>query len=121
MDAPTLPRFVVLEHDHPFRHWDLMLESGAALRTWRLGAPPATGLTVEATPLGDHRRLYLDYEGPVSGDRGRVVRWDRGTFTWEGQEEGLVVVCLHGERWRGRLRLEGQGGGPWLASFEAGR
>src|SRR5437879_2020084 len=36
-------RFVILEHDHPQLHWDLMLEAGPALRTWRLSAPLAAG------------------------------------------------------------------------------
>jgi hypothetical protein len=119
MGRQTAPRFVVLEHDHPFLHWDLMLEAGASLRTWRLAAPPAAGAEVEATPLGEHRRLYLDYEGPVSGDRGRVARWDHGTFAWEGAGEGSVAVRLEGGRLRGLLRLERQADGPWRASFQA--
>ncbi|HZY90614.1 MAG TPA: DNA polymerase ligase N-terminal domain-containing protein [Gemmataceae bacterium] len=118
MDRQTPPRFVVLEHDHPFVHWDLMLEAGAALRTWRLAAPPSAGAEAEATPLGEHRRLYLDYEGPVSGDRGRVARWDHGTFAWEGQGEGLVLVRLDGARLRGLLRLWRVTAESWRASFE---
>ena len=27
----NMPRFVILEHDHPEVHWDLMLEAGASL------------------------------------------------------------------------------------------
>jgi hypothetical protein len=117
MGRPAAPRFVVLEHDHPFLHWDLMLEAGEALRTWRLAVPPGPGTQVEATPLGEHRRLYLDYEGPVSGDRGRVARWDHGTFTWEGQGEGLVVVRLNGVQLRGLLRLW-RAGESWRAAYE---
>jgi hypothetical protein len=112
------PRFVVLEHDHPFRHWDLMLETGEALRTWRLTAPPGPGVVTEATPLGDHRRLYLDYEGPVGGDRGRVTRWDRGTFAGDCDGEDLVVR-LEGGRLRVVLRLGRRPDGTWRAAFEA--
>jgi hypothetical protein len=118
MGLPTPPRFVVLEHDHPYLHWDLMLEAGKSLRTWRLAATPAAGVAIEATPLGEHRRLYLDYEGPVSGDRGRVVRWDYGTFAWEGQGEGVVAVRLEGARLRGLLRLWQLPDHAWRASFE---
>jgi hypothetical protein len=120
MGRQTPPRFVVLEHDHPFLHWDLMMEAGPALRTWRLAAPPAAGAEVEATPLGEHRRLYLDYEGPLSGDRGRVARWDHGTFTWESEEEGLVAVRLDGARLQGLLRLQRQTAESWRASFTPG-
>ena len=38
-----MPRFVILEHDHPRLHWDLMLQTGDALRTWRLASPPTRG------------------------------------------------------------------------------
>ncbi len=97
----SMPRYVVLEHDHPFLHWDLMLEAGDVLRTWRLADPPRPGPEIAATALGNHRCFYLDYEGPVSGDRGRVVRWDAGCFTWQTDESAHVVVsfqggCLHG-------------------------
>lgn len=78
-----MPRFVILEHDHPALHWDLMLEVGDVLQTWRLARAPERGRDIEATPLGGHRRMYLDYEGPVSGDRGTVKRWDAGEFTEE--------------------------------------
>ena len=61
----AVPRYVILEHDHPARHWDFMLESGDVLRTWRLAAPPRPGGAVAAEPSFDHRRAYLDYEGPV--------------------------------------------------------
>jgi hypothetical protein len=121
MGLQTSPRFVVLEHDHPFVHWDLMLEVGESLRTWRLAAPPAAGAEVEATPLGDHRRLYLDYEGPVSGDRGRVIRWDQGSFVWESEGEGLVAVRLDGARLKGLLRLQRRTAELWAASFEPAR
>jgi hypothetical protein len=117
MGPQTPPRFVVLEHDHPFLHWDLMLEAGPSLRTWRLAGPPAAGAEVEATPIGEHRRMYLDYEGPVSGDRGRVVRWDHGTFAWEREEGGLVAVRLEGGRLQGLLRLRREAAESWRASF----
>src|SRR5437879_9523170 len=89
-----MPRFVVLEHDHPSLHWDLMLESGDVLRTWRLTAPPQSGRVIAATAVVDHRRIYLDYEGPVSGNRGRVIRWDSGTFSWQKTENDHLVVNL---------------------------
>src|SRR5580765_3650553 len=38
-----MPRYVILAHDHPFPHWDLMLERDASLRTWRLATLPKAG------------------------------------------------------------------------------
>lgn len=98
-------RFVVLEHDHPFLHWDLMLETDGTLRTWRLLAEPVGGDPVPAEPLVDHRIAYLDYEGPVSGDRGHVTRWDHGTY--EGHDDGRFV--LHGDRLEGTFAFETEG------------
>lgn len=113
-----MPRFAILEHDHPMLHWDLMLEAGEVLWTWRLTAPPRAGVAGEATRIADHRPLYLDYEGPVPGNRGRVLGWDRGAFAWEGQDEGKIVVRLEGERLRGTLRLEQITEEAWRALFE---
>jgi hypothetical protein len=79
-----MPRFAILEHDHPMLHWDLLLEAGDVLSAWRLAQPPdESAHSIEATKITDHRTLYLDYEGPVSGERGFVKRWDRGIYVQE--------------------------------------
>jgi len=114
-----VPRYVILEHDHPHRHWDLMLESAGVLRTWRLAEPPRPGGAVAAEPIGDHRRAYLDYEGPVSGGRGTVVRWDAGTFEWETDSPRRVAVVLQGTRCRGRALLATAADDGWLFTMEA--
>jgi hypothetical protein len=101
-----VPRFVILEHDWPTLHWDFLLEAGPVLRAWRLLGEPGSARTVPAEPNGDHRLLYLDYEGPLGGDRGRVRRWDAGTFAWVENGGGRVVVELHGERVSGRCVVE---------------
>ncbi|MBI1830138.1 MAG: hypothetical protein HYR84_01650 [Planctomycetes bacterium] len=111
-----MSRFVILEHDHPVLHWDLMLEADGVLQTWRLAqAPDGVVGAIEATALGDHRIAYLDYEGPVSGNRGTVRRWDAGTFedcadsapacrrlTMAGLRVHGIVVLEHvkGDTWR---------------------
>jgi hypothetical protein len=101
-----LMRYVILEHDHPVLHWDLMLEAGEVLQTWRLAAPPAPGVAIEAIALGDHRLAYLDYEGPVSGNRGFVKRWDIGKFT-DTTDSSIDVrhLLLSGQRVSGEVQL----------------
>jgi hypothetical protein len=95
-------RFVMLEHSgHGPLHWDLMLEQGETLATWRLAARPDVGLgeTIYAERLADHRLAYLDYEGPVSGGRGEVRRIDRGSWRpieteathWQVEFDGQVL------------------------------
>ena len=89
-------RYVVLHHtgiDEP--HFDLMLEliPGSELSTWRLPHwPPLAG--DQFTPLPKHRRDYLEYEGPVSGDRGQVKRIAAGTCTLVEQSEKKLIVAL---------------------------
>jgi DNA polymerase Ligase (LigD) len=113
----TMPRFVILEHDHPHLHWDLMLEVGDSLRTWRLPSPPQPGHVVPIEPIGDHRLAYLDYEGPVSANRGSVHRWDQGTFALVGDALRPLAVDLHGQRIQGRLELFEDGHGRWQLRF----
>jgi DNA polymerase Ligase (LigD) len=117
-----MPRFVILEHDHPERHWDLMLEAGAALRTWRLARPPeAPGEVIEATALADHRLHYLDYDGPVSHGRGVVKRWDAGEYedVQPGDAETLCVR-LHGSRVQGLVWMRRVGEDRWTFEWPGG-
>jgi hypothetical protein len=97
-----MPRFTILEHNWPALHWDFLLEAGSVLRAWRLLAVPVPGSTVPAEQNADHRFVYLDYEGPVSGDRGSVRRWDAGTFEWVADVPERVEVELRGEKLVGR-------------------
>src|SRR5262249_41898667 len=89
-------------------------------RTWALDAPIAgLGLILPARPLGDHRLAYLDYEGPVSGNRGTVRRVDRGTYRARLWTPGLVRVQLEGGRLRGEAELRRQETGDEEASLSS--
>ena len=77
-----------------------MLEQNGKLLTWALEQPPAPGKLIPATRLDNHRLAYLDYEGPISGQRGSVSRVLRGTYRWkQGFEEQVAVLELPNERW----------------------
>lgn len=79
-----MARAAVLRHELPdgSHHFDWLFEQASgsdpderALIAWRLPAPPTgAGGRFEAVRLPPHRRLYLDFEGPVSGGRGTVTR-----------------------------------------------
>ncbi len=82
-----------------------MLEDGFRLRTWTLGEPPNSDRSIVAEALQDHRLDYLTYEGPVSGDRGHVSRWDHGEFVWNVHEADRIVIHLRGQRLQGQITL----------------
>jgi hypothetical protein len=114
-----VPRFVVLIHDYPALHWDLMLEKEAALRTWRLDRPPGEAGSIAAEPLADHRLAYLDYEGPVSGNRGTVRRFDRGDYGLIRETAARQEVKLEGTVLRGRAVIERRESSDcWTFTFE---
>ena len=110
-----MPRFAILEHDFPERHWDFMLEAGDVLRTWKLHAPLQRGEPVKAEVSFDHRLVYLEYEGPISGNRGSVIRWDAGSFEWQHDDKDLVRVFLDGMNCKGSVELVRETDKEWLA------
>lgn len=63
-----------------------------------------------AERLADHRAMYLDYAGPVSGGRGTVTRLAEGKMKVEVEGEGELVVT-------GEL---GEAQGRWTGTANAG-
>jgi hypothetical protein len=129
-----MPRFVLLYHACPPdyirpSHWDFMLESGEALRTWALYQLPrawaaahaqtgeidpqcpelADDDAVPAEQLGEHRRNYLEYEGELSDHRGRVKRVAAGTFKSDAESAASWQLTLEGASIEGQIRLSRTG------------
>lgn len=105
-------RFVILHHSGFGReHWDLMLEHQGVLVTWKLLKEPRAkaDLPIEADRIGDHRLSYLDYEGPVSGNRGMVARVDSGAVKIEQLTTATCVFQAQGRLLSGRYELAREG------------
>lgn len=98
-------RFVVLEHRGNGVHWDLMLEAAGALRTWAIDEPIVEGRDLPARALPDHRLIYLDYEGEISGGRGSVRRVAQGLYESRLWTPDLVRVRLDGAQVSGEVVL----------------
>jgi hypothetical protein len=119
-----MPRFVLLRHECPpefgkWSHLDLMLEDGGVLLTWSLlELPAAGGLAAFATRLDDHRFAYLEYEGPLSDERGSVSRVDVGEFQWVERTDQRMVVSFAGRILRGTLTAQLVGGASWRLSLD---
>lgn len=116
-----MPRYVLLRHEclpeYKPSHWDLMLEVDGVLATWELSDLPAAWAAVlnleqreirspmTVTRLPDHRLAYLDYEGPVSGNRGSVTRIAGGSCKILESNSAMLLAILHGESLRGEVKL----------------
>ena len=98
-------RFVIHEHQKQGDpvHWDLMLEYGETLKTFRLNCAPhdVANMPCLATPIFDHDIRFLTYEGPVQQGLGQVRQVDRGAYqsismtphTWTVSLKGEVLVA----------------------------
>lgn len=98
-------RFVLLRHEVPADyprgdHWDLLLERGEVCWTWALDklsgglSPDAGPDEVDVVRLKDHRKHYLQYEGPVSENRGSVQRVLEGVCKWLEVADDRIEVRL---------------------------
>ena len=117
-----MPRFVVLRHEMPpgsprATHWDFMLEQDGALRTWALDELPRADAEAPALELAVHRVAYLQYEGPISGDRGSVLRWDEGEFNIVHESADCLELTLAGKQLLGQARLTRDASDPLHWTF----
>ena len=115
-----MPRFVVLEHNWNGVHWDFMLESGEVLRAWAIDEPIARGRDLPARSLAEHRKIYLEYEGEIGGNRGTVRRVDEGTYRVLEWSENQVRVELAGVQLVGEVSLRRDSGATESWTFRAG-
>jgi len=114
----TQLRYVVLRHercDEP--HFDVMFETArdSLLATWRAPRwPPSSG--DHWTRIGDHRRIYLEYEGPLSDGGGEVRRVGAGRLTSYRELAAVVSATLDTGV---RLALRKESGDQWRVAISA--
>ncbi|GAB6167412.1 hypothetical protein JCM19992_34120 [Thermostilla marina] len=120
-----MPRLVVLKHDAPRGlHWDLLLETHTRLWTFAVSEPPRDWVKRERMPverLPDHRRRYLEYEGPISDNRGAVSRCDAGDYVVLLRRDGRLRLAVETRLLRGILELSAsttaEAPSRWTLSF----
>ncbi len=114
-------RFVIQEHQTSEGvHWDLMLECGEVLSTFRLEQGPAQVLVqpVGAEKIFDHPLRFLSYEGPVQQGTGRVHLVERGIYHEIESQDDRLVLDLSGTILEGRFTLARIGQTEWRLSRE---
>jgi hypothetical protein len=116
-----LLRFVIQQHEcGSQRHWDLMLENGAALATWQVEKSPGLwpNESIVCHKIADHRMKYLSYQGPISNQRGDVHIVAAGTYQPAeiGEKKWRLVLC--GDKISGELELTLLENDVWQLDFE---
>jgi hypothetical protein len=86
-------------------HFDLMLEKSGRLVTFELFQLPIPGERFPVRRLAEHRIDYLDYEGPISGDRGHVTQWTAGHYLTALESEHKWILELYSPRLSARIVL----------------
>jgi hypothetical protein len=85
-----------------------MIESGDVLKTWRLDNPPEklASEKTKATPIKDHDKKFLTYQGPVNNN----------TATSEIVDEGMCIInndlsrlLFKGSKLKGNFRFSEDG------------
>ncbi|CAN5487619.1 hypothetical protein BH10PLA1_BH10PLA1_12170 [soil metagenome] len=107
----TPTRFVVLRHEGiPQPHFDVMFErsAGSALASWRSDVWPIEQ-PCPLDHLDDHRREYLEYEGPLTNDRGHVRRVAAGFCVFHEETPFVIVVRFTDPAAGGLLLLKRDG------------
>jgi len=125
--APSLATVVLQHETAEGSHYDWMIEMPESTgdphgRLWtaRATSPsrdwqPKGGL--DLTIIGEHRRLYLTYEGPLTGGRGSVQRVDAGyafPVIWKS-DHMLLELELSG--CQGRVEIRQIENDRWRATF----
>ena len=108
-------------------HYDWLMENprdpDGPLLCWRVMEPTdqwATRRELDLVKIGDHRRIYLEFEGELTGGRGRVHRVDQGTLRVNRWSEsgGLLRVRLND--FEGAIELRRHEGERWILRIGTG-
>jgi hypothetical protein len=108
VETPNKTRFAIHKHTLSEKtHWDLMIEQGDKLKTWRLENPPEKLATqkTKATPIFDHDKKFLTYQGPVNNGKGNVEIVDEGSCTIQSTIKNELQINFDGKKLKGKFSL----------------
>lgn len=125
-------RTAIIEHTTAVNvHHDWLIEDPtlpdpksphARLWTARVAPPPhewAKLKRFDLTVIPPHRRIYLDYQGTVSDNRGYVRRLAQGTCQATLWSQQRILMTMRCEASQLNIQLTRQAGHRWLAIINA--
>ncbi len=101
-------QFVIQEHtSREDIHWDLMLESGDHLQTFRLNTRPEVlnDRSAGAVKIDDHPLRFLKYQGPVNKGTGNVRIVESGTYIAASTSAERIELNIDGHILKGNFLL----------------
>lgn len=108
-------QFVVQKHWASKLHYDLRLELEGTMKSWAVPKGPSYDPADKrmAIQVEDHPISYNNFEGQIPAKQygaGKVIIWDRGTWTpigdpLEGYRKGKIKFELRGHKLQGRWTL----------------
>jgi hypothetical protein len=104
-------RFVIHHHLSENEHYDLMIETEEKemLTTWRITPVDLALLQknaeIKAKRIQDHKKFFLDYEGPLSRGKGRVKLYDSGICGLNRKDGKVFKYSLSGKILKGIIRI----------------
>jgi hypothetical protein len=104
-----MSHFVIHKHMQEGQtHWDLMIEAGDILKTWRLENPPEKLATqkTKATPIFDHDKKFLTYQGTVNNGKGTVEIVDEGICIVESETNKEIKINFNGKVLKGIFQMK---------------
>ncbi len=102
-------RYVIQQHflpDGTF-HFDLMFEEENVLKTYQLKdiQKLINGEKILGKNIQDHRIIYLDYEGEISGNRGYVKIFDKGFYITNKKDSNLIEFVVESSQFNGEIKI----------------
>ncbi len=121
----TVPTALLLHATRSGSHYDWLIGSpgyvcdpASGLWTARVGLPSRSWRRAEKFDLMElpaHRRVYLSYQGPISGNRGSVIRVDQGSVVIRLWRDSLMLLDVHMQSFDGQIELMQKTDISWCA------